>query len=168
MKKLLMLCVALAAATAAIAGDVFTAKVLDRTEMNRRLVAAGIPVDRLPMYAADHYAEFNRAELMSFYAQFRRRADKRLVRHDDRFNCFAYSWAMVTEASFTAAHELWHSYTPAWRAAMVPVSYVTEEGKGHCVLLILTNEGAVWWDPQAGLARPLTAMELATVWYPQA
>lgn len=152
--------------TVALTAELFTPRALSVDDVYAGMRAAGVPV--MPGLAARHYAEVERKALVGFHADFWWALSKRgLVRHDLRFNCFAISWAFVTEASHVLWREKWSEDSPVWRPAIFPVSYVKADGNGHCLLLVLTNAGPVWWDAQAGLARPLTKLELGTVWYPQ-
>lgn len=148
----------------------FTGKVYNASEVRRIMAAEGIP--RLPSFAGTHYAEFSRAELVTFHAVARHRISREFgPQWNDRLNCFGLCWSFVDAATKASAKERFHAPLPEPEAVERPAVILVclkWNGESHALLLLLTDEGPVWLDPQAGIVRKPTAKEMDTVWYPSA
>lgn len=164
----------LSALSAQLSASLFTDRALDRDQMAAAVKSAGVPY--APAWAAKSYAVLNRAELVTFQALFLARLSKAGIPvslptgrsgWQPRFNCWSFCQAFIVEASYALTLELFHSWSPAERAAIVPCAVRMGDGTIHALLLILTDQGPLWWDPQAGQHRPLTPTELSTIWFPQ-
>lgn len=140
------------------------------------MVAAGIPAHRLPALGATHYVKVRRPELVGLVALARYRLSKDVPQYDVRYNCFAFAWNLVNEATKELCREDWHAPAPrakrdsivSIRPAIVPVTYTQERtGLGHTINLVLTDAGLLFVDPQTGVVA-LTPAELATLCYPAA
>lgn len=159
----------------AAAAGTFTEQALDRAQMTAAVKAAGIPAP--PTWAAKSYAVLKRSELVTFQALFLARLSKDGIPVNlasgrsgwqARFNCWAFCEAFVSDASKALVRDLFHSWSPAERPAIIPFAFTKGDGGCHAIVLILTDAGPVWWDPQIGEHRALTPAELASIWYPQA
>jgi hypothetical protein len=151
----------------------FSEQALSRDQMTAAVLGVGIRA--VPQWAALNYAPMRRAELTTFQAMFRARLSKAGVPvsyaasgWQARFNCWAFCEAFVVEASLALMLEQHHSWSKAERPAIIPFAFTRADGACHAILLIITDAGPVWWDPQTGEHRNLTAAELASVWYPEA
>lgn len=156
------------------AADLFTATLYTPDEVRAALQSAGIPAARLPNLGGTQYAQVSRGQLLTFNALVSHRLFKRFgTRWDSRFCCQSRAWHFVTEASLELASQKW---TPSGsqegvyeRPAVIPVAYhvALNGGRGHEVLVVMTDAGPVWWDPAKGEIPTPSAAELATVFYPQ-
>lgn len=121
------------------------------------------------------YAELRRSELPVLHALFLAHLNKlglpaRITapgaRWDVRLNCYGLSRAFVAFANAQLCLERWHSSSCAPMPAMAITCYVTRNGGRHAIVLIVTDDGPLFWDPQSGPVE-LTPAELASRWYPQ-
>jgi hypothetical protein len=152
--------------------DTFTAKNYPLSEVRAALFAAGVKSQ--PIWAGQSYAQLSRAELTVAHAMFRRALSKAGVGvsptatgWNKRFNCVAFAQRFVSDLQLALFREQFHVYSDAERPAAIPVGYKTRMGGCHCVLFVLTDRGAIWWDPQVGEVN-LTPEEIASVFFPQA
>lgn len=158
---------------------VYTERVLSREEFVASIRSV---TPMVPFCAGRAYAVVDEAALAELLAGFRMSLSRSGLgvaangrgSWDTRFNCYALAWGYITQASIELAREKWHSYSAATRPAMVAVSYrpdapaaAGEQNVAHTVVLVVTERGPVFIDPQLGEVA-LSAHELATVFYPQA
>lgn len=163
------------------AGRMATGKVIDRVallhETDRAMASrAVVPVT----FSADRYALVRHSWISGFLQRFRADLSRKDVpvselRGDSGwrqgFNCTAFTDLFLGNAAAELMVDQWHERVQADRPAIVAVWYTpdnspfdpkTRRRAAHSVVLILTDVGAVFVDPQSGEIT-LTATELGTV-----
>lgn len=114
------------------------------------------------VYAGDsHYAVVNSKYLPEFYDEFRKELfDKGVVKWDERFDCnhFASYYISLAQVKFYA--KSWNSNTKAQTLAMGIYWYTKDNNQGnHAIVVILTENGLVYLEPQTGKMVKLTESE---------
>jgi hypothetical protein len=172
---------ALALPSPAQAGRMTTGKVIDRVVLLRetdRAMAGRAPVP--VTFSADRYALVRHSWIGGFLQRFRQDLSRKDVpvselRGDSGwrqgFNCTAFTDLFLGNAAAELMVDQWHEQEQADRPAIVAVWYTPDNAKvdprtrrrpAHSVVLILTDSGAVFVDPQSGEIQ-LTPAELRTV-----
>jgi len=163
------------------AGRMTTGKVIDRVallqETDRAMAGrAVVPVT----FSADRYALVRHSWINGFLERFREDLSRKEVpvselRGDSGwrqgFNCTAFTDLFLGNAAAELMVDQWHDRVQADRPAIVAVWYTPDNAKvdartrrrpAHSVVLILTDTGAVFVDPQRGEIN-LSPSELRTV-----
>jgi hypothetical protein len=173
--------VVLGLAVAAHARGMATGQVLDRMQLLSAVDRAMAGKVHVPVtFSSGSYAEVRREWIKGFMERFRADLSRKdvpvnLWRGDTgwrpNFNCTAFTDLFLGNAAAELMRDLWHSSVQAERPAIVAVWYTPEDGPvdpvshrrpAHSVVLVLTDQGPVFVDPQRGEVR-LTDRELATV-----
>ena len=170
--KQLILFVTLVVAVSAADTKTFTKRVLELTEINRAYLKASGNAFGPRISALERYAEVRFDALPNVADKARADLAKRfgVVKGNPRFNCTGYAVAMALELRGRLHLEFWHVDSPARLPASFVVCYVPDvqpKGRhnvGHAVLFVITDKGAVFYDPVAGV-RTLSAKEKATLYF---
>ncbi|MBA3850610.1 MAG: hypothetical protein C0502_11560 [Opitutus sp.] len=180
-RALVLVCMGLVGVTGAQASRMTTGLVIDRMTLLRmtdRVMESGAVVPVL--FSADRYAVVRRGWIAGFLNRFRDDLSRKnvpvsLPQGDSGwrtgFNCTAFTDLFLGNAAAEMMVDQWHSDAQADRPAIVAVWYTpdtapidprTKRRQAHSVVLILTDAGPVFVDPQSGVVN-LTRTELLTV-----
>jgi hypothetical protein len=156
-------------------------QVIDRVALLQetdRAMQGRVPVP--VTFSADRYALVRRSWINGFMERFREDLSRKDVpvneiRGDSGwrqgFNCTAFTDLFLGNAAAELMVDQWHNSVQADRPAIVAVWYTPDRAKvdprthrrpAHSVVLILTDTGAVFVDPQLGEIK-LSSNELRTV-----
>ena len=114
------------------------------------------------------YAVVNSNSLQSFYDNFRDVLSKQgLVKWDARFDCnhFSSLYIALAQSKYTVA--AWNSSTPAQSLAMAEIWYNKDgiKNNGHAVVLIITENGPIYIEPQTGQQIQLSDVEKNSIFF---
>jgi hypothetical protein len=165
----------------ASAGRMTTGKVIDRVALLQEADRAMSGRALVPVtFSADRYALVRHSWISGFLERFRQDLFRKDVpvnqlRSDTGwrrgFNCTAFTDLFLGNAAAELMVDQWHEREQADRPAIVAVWYTPDHSKpdpqtkrraAHSVVLILTDSGAVFVDPQRGEIN-LSPTELRTV-----
>lgn len=157
-----------------------TGQVLDRISLlnaaNNAMTGAAAPVQ----FSASQYALVRRTWIDGFLERFRADLSRKDVpistnRGDSGwrtgFNCVAFTDLFLGNAAAEMMVDQFHERVQADRPAIIAIWYTPEKGTvnprtgqrdAHSIVLILTDQGPVFVDPQRGQIQ-LTQAELNTV-----
>lgn len=131
-------------------------------------------------FSADRYAIVRRGWISGFLDRFRADLSRKDVPVSQisgdsgwraGFNCTAFTDLFLGNAGAELMVDQWHSPRQADRPAIVAVWYTPDDSRvdaqtqrrpAHSIVLILTDDGPVFVDPQRGEVR-LSANELRTI-----
>lgn len=108
------------------------------------------------------YAEVNSGWLPVFYEKYREELFRSGIMHwDARFTCkhFAGYYAAMAQADYYYA--TFHTYTAANSLAIGTFWYIRADGRGHAIIVALTERGRLFIEPQTGKEVALTPTELS-------
>lgn len=135
-----------------------TGRTLDRAAVGRTLPQASLG-DVL-------YAEVNSEWLAAFYRTYRAELSRMgVVKWSDRYDCRRFAGFFTELAQNHFFNQAFQSNIPAHTLALGPVWYQKADGKGHAIVVALTERGAVYLDPQNGQELHLTATERASIYF---
>lgn len=127
-----------------------------------------VPQGPMPFTPDLGYAVVNDAWLDGFYARFR--SDlfaKDVTKWEGRFDCnkFAAYYCALAQAEFY--RDTFHSWIPGQALAVGEVWYVPgwSPGKGHAIVVAVTDRGAVFIEPQTGKRVALTDAERSSIYF---
>lgn len=130
-----------------------------------------IPAGALPQPTAigdAAYAELRADALPLLYENFRALLSRQgLVRWDDRFDCNKFAALYVSLAQVDYAVEAWHSRSAARSLALAPIWYTRDTGGRHAIVQAITEQGAVFIDPQNGRRLVLSDPEIRSIYFRQ-
>ncbi|MDP2137726.1 MAG: hypothetical protein Q8J74_07710 [Candidatus Didemnitutus sp.] len=130
-------------------------------------------------FSASHYAEVRHRWIIGFLKRFRADLSRKDVPvgsmtygsgWQTRFNCTAFTDLFLGNASAELMVDLWHARSEAERPAIIAIWYTPDrapvDARGqrlqHSVVLVVTESGPVFVDPQAGEVI-LSPRELSTI-----
>jgi hypothetical protein len=167
--------------SAASAGRMTTGKVIDRIALLQEADRAMSGRALVPVtFSADRYALVRHSWISGFLERFRQDLSRKDVPVNDvrsdsgwrrGFNCTAFTDLFLGNAAAELMVDQWHEREQADRPAIMAVWYTPDHAKpdpqtnrrpAHSVVLILTDSGAVFVDPQRGEIN-LSPTELRTV-----
>ena len=135
-----------------------TGRTLDRAAIVRTLPQANLG-DVL-------YAEVNSEWLAKFYRTYRAELSRMgVVKWSDRYDCRRFAGFFTELAQNQFFNQAFQSSIPAHTLALGPVWYQKADGKGHAIVVALTERGVIYLDPQNGQELNLTATERASIYF---
>lgn len=156
-------------------------RVVSRIELLHATEAAMAGCTTAPVeFSADRYAIVRRGWIPGFMNRFRADLSRKDVPVSEvsgdsgwrtGFNCTAFTDLFLGNAGAELLVDQWHSDRQADRPAIIAVWYTpdsarvdarTQRRPAHCVVLILTDTGPVFVDPQRGEIS-LSPSELRTI-----
>jgi hypothetical protein len=168
-----------------------TGRVLDQTQMMvecNSLLPIGVMVSVPVQFSSLHYAEVDSHWIPGFMDRFRSDLFRQGVPVNlatgktgwqERFNCTGFTDLFVGEAGAELMVSLWQSRLQVERPAILVVWFLPDDPRrgaapaaagprpGHAVVLILTEAGPKWWDPQSGEIH-LSSTELSSIYHRRA
>lgn len=132
------------------------------------------------VFSASHYAEVRHRWIIGFLKRFRADLSRKDVPvgsmsngpgWQTRFNCTAFTDLFLGNASAELMVDLWHARSDAERPAIIAIWYTPDRAPvdarsgqrlQHSVVLIVTDSGPVFVDPQVGEVI-LSPRELRTI-----
>lgn len=114
------------------------------------------------------YGQVNSKWLPEFYKRWRTELfDKGVVRWEGRFDCNKFAAAFCSSAQIEYYMDNFHTWTPGQALAVGEVWYKPDAagGKGHAVIVAMTERGAVYIEPQTGGEITMTSRELESVFF---
>lgn len=115
------------------------------------------------------YAVVNSRWLPGFYSRFRQDLfDKGVTGWDERFDCNKFAAAYCALAQSEYYRDRWRTKEAGSALAVGEVWYVPDRPRGfsaHAVALVITEQGAVFIEPQTGKELRLSRTELSSIFF---
>lgn len=167
----------------------FTGKVLTPTQLSVQCIFAGMSPLEPVVTESISYAEVSSVWLASYQSTFQARLFAEGVTVNlpsgssgwaTTFDCVQFDEAFLTYAAEQYHRDAFYTADPAPALAIVRVEYIRDTDlryaasikpsaapEGHAILLIVTEMGPKWYDPQTGFVT-LSATEKASIYRKQA